>query len=91
MEFLTNAGDTQAEHLLDHYQFIVVPMVNPDGVARGNHKLDALGQDLGRCFGSGADPELQPQIYGIKQVFTQLKMSHREIKVLVDVHATARN
>ena len=69
LEFLTNPGDTQAEHLLDRYQFIVVPMVNPDGVARGNHKLDALGQDLSRCYGPNTDAELQPQIYGIKQVF----------------------
>ena len=25
-------------------------MLNPDGVYRGYHKLDALGQDLNRCY-----------------------------------------
>lgn len=59
LEFLINGQDYQAENLLDQFQFLIVPMLNPDGVFRGYHKLDALGQDLNRCYGR-PDAELQP-------------------------------
>ena len=34
-------------------------MMNPDGVARGNHKLDALGQDMNRVWDT-PDSEIHP-------------------------------
>ena len=43
IEMLMNDGDQQAGHLLAQYVFVFIPMINPDGVARGYHKLDALG------------------------------------------------
>lgn len=36
--------------LLAKYIFIVVPMINPDGVFFGNHRTGLLGQDLNRHF-----------------------------------------
>ena len=48
LEFLTNDGDSQAYQLLSEYTFVLVPMLNPDGVVRGNHTMDALGLDLNR-------------------------------------------
>ena len=55
IELLMNDGDQQAGHLLTDHVFVLIPMVNPDGVDRGNHKLDAFGQDLNRCFGKGTN------------------------------------
>lgn len=52
MQLLLQDGDTMAEDLLSRFVFVFIPMVNPDGVHRGYHKLDALGQDLNRCYGS---------------------------------------
>lgn len=43
---LMQDGDKMAQDLLSRFVFVFIPMVNPDGVFRGHHKLDALGQDL---------------------------------------------
>lgn len=67
IEFLTNDGDNTAASILRNNVFVFIPMLNPDGVVRGYHKLDALGQDLNRCYHM-ADFELQPQIYAVRQI-----------------------
>jgi murein tripeptide amidase MpaA len=57
----------QASALLDNFVFKFVPVLNPDGVARGYYRLDTLGQNLNRFY-SSPDPVLQPTIFAVKQV-----------------------
>ena len=40
---LTNPNDGLAKILRRNYVFVLIPMVNPDGVSRGHSRLDALG------------------------------------------------
>lgn len=42
----TNSHD--AKNFLENFVLIVIPMLNPDGVYRGYHRLDALGYDPNR-------------------------------------------
>jgi murein tripeptide amidase MpaA len=42
--------DPQVMALLDEFVIKIVPMLNPDGVARGHYRLDNLGQNLNRCY-----------------------------------------
>ena len=51
--------------LRDKFVFKVIPILNPDGVARGYFRLDILGNNLNRYY---SDPRqsLQPQIYAAK-------------------------
>lgn len=60
-------------------------MLNPDGVYRGYWRLDTLGQNLNRFYAS-PDQQLQPTIYGVKQIVLQ---QAARLKVYVDLHAHA--
>jgi len=42
-------GDTEyASYLKEHFLIKVIPMINVDGVARGNYRFSATGADLNR-------------------------------------------
>ena len=43
LAFLSNFEDPQVMDLLDNFVFKIVPIINPDGVARGHYRLDSLG------------------------------------------------
>ena len=49
---LTNRADLRGQLLLRFFSFKVVPMLNPDGVARGHYRMDAFGQNLNRYYNS---------------------------------------
>jgi murein tripeptide amidase MpaA len=36
--------------LLERFTFIILPMINPDGVVHGNSRTSAMGYDLNRCW-----------------------------------------
>ena len=38
----------ESKHLLNNFNFVVVPMVNPDGVVEGNSRCNLSGVDLNR-------------------------------------------
>lgn len=39
------------DYLMDTYDFVVVPMVNPDGVIHGSSRCNMAGLDLNRQWG----------------------------------------
>ncbi len=56
------------EHLLKQYfNFMIIPMLNPDGVARGHCRMDGLNQNLNRFY-QNPDPHRQPSCYAIKKL-----------------------
>ena len=52
------------------FVFKIIPILNPDGVYRGYHRLDTLAQNLNRYY---IDPhqEKQPTIWAVKQAIQQ--------------------
>ena len=85
MDKLTEFGQVQTEILLNHYIFKMIPMLNPDGVARGYWRLDTLGQNLNSHY---KDPsrDVHPTIWATKDAVTQ---EHKcgKLKMYVDFHA----
>jgi hypothetical protein len=51
--------------------FKIVPMLNPDGVAAGNHRCNLAGHDLNRRW-NAPSKELAPTIYHLKEMIRNL-------------------
>ena len=49
VDFLLNKSE-QAGLLLEKYQFKIIPLINPDGVARGYYRLDTHNHNLNRFY-----------------------------------------
>ncbi len=69
LRFLTG-NHYVARRLRDIYVFKVVPMLNPDGVYRGNYRCDSNGVNLNRMYGHPT-LSLHPTIYAWKEVMNQ--------------------
>ena len=52
LKFLLNPKDLRAYLLRKLFVFMVVPMLNPEGVFLGNYRMDSRGRNLNRLFTS---------------------------------------
>jgi cytosolic carboxypeptidase protein 5 len=50
IKFLLDKKDMRAHLLRKYFVFVLVPMLNPDGVARGHCRMDILNQNLNRYY-----------------------------------------
>ena len=66
-DFLTS-DKKEAKFLRKFYTFVLIPVLNPDGVICGNYRNSVAGIDLNRQW-INPDQEFQPEIYYIKQMF----------------------
>jgi hypothetical protein len=64
LEFLVS-DDFRAYLLRKHFQFKLIPMLNPDGVALGHFRMDTYGRNLNRYYNSCSKGE-QPSNYAVK-------------------------
>jgi predicted deacylase len=72
--------------LRKRYQFMVVPLLNPDGVARGNWRANVGGRDLNRDWGDFTQPETQ----SVKRWLDALPAGVKVV-AMIDFHSTSRN
>jgi murein tripeptide amidase MpaA len=62
------ASDTATSRaLLENFVFKIVPVLNPDGVARGYWRTDCNSVNLNRMY-SDPDQELYPTIYQVRKL-----------------------
>jgi len=81
IERLGEAGDEALGALLAEARVRVVPLVNPDGVMRGNHRTSASGSNLNRVWD---DPSAQdaPEVVAIREA-----IEATGVDLFFDVHA----
>lgn len=85
MEAFVDALVQHADRLGD-VQVLVVPMLNPDGVARGHWRANRGAVDLNRDWGEFTQPETR----AVKAWLDALPAGVRPV-LMVDFHSTARN
>lgn len=68
------------------YQFLVVPQLNPDGVARGYWRANLGGVDLNRDWG----PFKQPETRAVGDWLARLPIDVKPV-LMLDFHSTNRN
>ena len=67
IKFLVDDVDPRAALLRDKFVFKIVPMLNPDGVRRGNFRCDSRGVNLNRMY-LNPSQELHPSIFALKEM-----------------------
>ncbi len=65
INFLVDKQDLRAYLLRKMFVFMIVPMINVDGVYHGHFRMDINGNNLNRFY-INPSPKHQPAIYGIK-------------------------
>lgn len=75
--------DPRAVSLRQNFVFKLIPILNPDGVYRGNFRVDQNGVNLNRCY-INPDESLHPTIHNLKLYFEYLSPI---VKYYFDLHA----
>eukprot|EP00929_Paragymnodinium_shiwhaense_P046233 TRINITY_DN23536_c0_g1_i1.p1 TRINITY_DN23536_c0_g1~~TRINITY_DN23536_c0_g1_i1.p1 ORF type:complete len:817 (+),score=181.67 TRINITY_DN23536_c0_g1_i1:69-2453(+) len=86
LELLLSKTD-EAEALRRRFKFILLPMLNPDGVALGNGRANAAGLDLNRCW---EDPPRDSEVAAAKQLLEGFVGGPGGVSAFVDLHAHSR-
>jgi hypothetical protein len=87
VDLLMSRSDPRATALRSRYVFKLVPILNPDGVARGHYRTDTLGQNLNRFY-HDPSPELHPTIFAAKQYVVE-RAREGLMHMYMDLHAHA--
>ncbi|MYD97039.1 MAG: hypothetical protein F4X98_06590 [Gammaproteobacteria bacterium] len=81
----TVLGDTElARTFRDRFSLVVVPLVNPDGVAAGHWRHNAGKTDLNRDWG----PFRQPETRHIRSLLEVIEARGVALRLMLDFHAT---
>ncbi len=84
--FVETLVSTAVRDGLGDVQFLIVPMLNPDGTARGHWRANRGAVDLNRDWGDFSQPETR----SVKAWLDALPAGVRPV-LMVDFHSTGRN
>ena len=89
VRFLLRDGncDPRAAALRNNFVFKIIPILNPDGVARGHYRADTLGMNLNRTY-QFPTREKEPTIHAAKTTVMSYFAEDR-LQLYVDLHAHA--
>lgn len=81
------ADTALARQFRERFQVVMVPLVNPDGVALGHWRHNTGGVDLNRDWG----PFTQPETRAVRDWLDQHVTEAHRVRLLLDFHSTKRN
>ena len=76
-----------SKRFLKHFNVLIVPMMNPDGVKAGHWRFNDGGMDLNRDWG----PFSQPETRAVRDAFKRFETGQDEIAFFLDFHSTWSN
>ncbi|XP_035742239.1 cytosolic carboxypeptidase-like protein 5 isoform X1 [Vespa mandarinia] len=79
LKFLLNREDQIALHLRRIYVFKLIPMLNPDGVAKGHYRMDTKGVNLNRMYLNPSEND-HPTIYAARNLIRYYHHSYNIIE-----------
>ncbi len=88
IDFLTDPDIVAAQQLRRQFVWLVIPMINPDGVICGNSRCNLAGLDLNRCWANPVEGTC-PTIYHAKALLQRL-CPLAAITLFLDVHGHSR-
>lgn len=88
LDLLFSLDDPRAWILRELFVFKIVPMLNPDGVARGHYRLNSTGLNLNRFYEQPKSTEHEA-VFHIKKLVTLTARTQR-IAYYFDCHAHAQ-
>ena len=74
----------ESNYLLSSFSFLIIPMMNPDGVISGVYRPQLNGYDMNRIWKNPNEIE-HPEVYNLIKVLDELTLS-RKIVFLLDFH-----
>jgi len=84
------SSDPIAESLRYNHIFLIVPLINPDGVIFGNNRCSITGNDMNRCWGNPNKLQ-EPIIYRLKAELSEIyKLGKNQILIFCDLHGHSR-
>ena len=83
IEYLLS-NDPGAKNLRKNFIFKIVPMLNPDGVIRGNFRMNILGKDLNRMWDEPSE-NICPTIFNTVKMIKKT-LDSRDIYFFCDFH-----
>lgn len=86
LKALLNKSDPTSRILLQNFVFVVIPMLNPDGVYRGHFRTDSKGNNLDRVYNSLEENwKSYPSIYALSKIAKSL--CDGRLVMYLDLHA----
>ncbi|XP_011865121.1 PREDICTED: cytosolic carboxypeptidase-like protein 5 isoform X2 [Vollenhovia emeryi] len=83
LNFLLNREDQIATNLRRLYVFKLIPMLNPDGVAKGHYRMDTKGINLNRVYLNPSEVD-HPTIYAARNLIKYYHNSYQLPSELTD-------
>ncbi|CAE7237905.1 agtpbp1 [Symbiodinium sp. CCMP2456] len=76
----------EAIALRQAFKWLIIPMLNPDGVARGSYRCSLAGTDLNRVY-LKPNKRIHPEIYHLKEV---MKRAPGGVEIFIDFHGHSK-
>lgn len=88
-DFLTS-DHREAKYLRRFYTFILIPVMNPDGVVCGNYRNSLAGVDLNRQW-INPEQSFHPEVCAVKKLMQEIKEEDkRHIWIYCDLHGHSK-